>query len=368
MSDVISFSHTAKLPRDSHTDNHDDDDDDDDIEVMCGTDLDDFNDLNDSVSGGDKDSSAMIVTAAAAQTQAAVSSLLVFCFTKQAHPSVLLLLLQLCPALVFVSDYSGVLPYYLLQTDTELYRDVLLACVRLSLAVDPDTHELISPARHNFSWHHYLVNSMYKVADLLEEFSSRIPQLAEAVDAHGRPALGVANTANKRLLLARMYFFGRYNIQSGSAEHMSATCKLHFAEWVGSSNDSDNESSSIVSRRVALKFMKNKAQFLSEVSHRQEKQLDGRYVMSMIASHDSDTDPEYRQETIRRGFSEYPYLVVMDAADRNLQSIMKHERLKEKQELLRLTVADVLRCLVYMHGKGLLHADIKRKWPPIFLT
>ena len=58
----------------------------------------------------------------------------------------------------------------------------------------------------------------------------------------------------------------------------------------------------------------------------------------------------------------------MDAADRNLQSIMKHERLKEKQELLRLTVADVLRCLVYMHGKGLLHADIKRKWPHIFVT
>ena len=44
-----------------------------------------------------------------------------------------LMLLELCPELVFVPDAFGSVPYHLLQSLGPRYQDVLLTCVRLSL-------------------------------------------------------------------------------------------------------------------------------------------------------------------------------------------------------------------------------------------
>ena len=137
-----------------------------------------------------------------------------------------------------------------------------------------------------------------------------------------------------------------------NAEHVSATCKLHFADYMAEDGST---------RRVAMKFMKNKDQFITETLHRRAKQLDSKFVIEMMMSYDADNSAVYRKEIVSRGYADYPYLVVMEAADRNLQSILKHERLKEKPELLRGIFISIVRCVMYLHSKGLIHGDIKRK-------
>ena len=221
-----------------------------------------------------------------------------------------------------------------------------MQCVRLSLAVDP--------ARHQYSWHHYVANFAFGVEAILDECQCQsetmVLELSEQLDAHGRRAVDVASLRNRRLIMQSIYYFGVFNIKVGCAEHTSDTCKLHFAQMV----DQDENT-----RNVALKFMKNRDQFQLEIRLRQEHLLESEFVVGVICSYDSDADPAYRRETTRRGFAEFPYLVVMDAADRNLHNIVKHERLMEDVMLTRTYFWQILQALIHMWNKGLVHCDLK---------
>jgi hypothetical protein len=95
-------------------------------------------------------------------------AMLSFCFQKLAHPSVLLQLLQWCPALVFVPDYFGTLPYYTLQADVSQYQDVILRCIYL--CVFSDDKEVVAPARHRCSLHHFMAHATHTqhVEDVLD--------------------------------------------------------------------------------------------------------------------------------------------------------------------------------------------------------
>ena len=75
-------------------------------------------------------------------------------------------------------------------------------------------------------------------------------------------------------------------------------------------------------RPVALKFMRHRDQFTREVEVRTKGQLDGTYVVSVLRCHDPDTDVDYAGEVQRKGLSKYPYLVVMDAGERNLADVL----------------------------------------------
>ena len=260
------------------------------------------------------------------------------------------LLLEVCPSLLFVTDRNGAVPYHLLQSRADLYQDLLVTCVRLSLAVDQTTGRPTDPAAHQYCWHHYLANFSVGVEALLDEFQPRVLELSEQLDANGRRAVDVASLRNRQLIMKRIYYHGLFNIKLGPAEHMSATCKLHFAVQVTEDG----------SRNVAMKFMKNRNQFLAELSFRRDQSLDPKYVMGVVCSFDSDSDPEYRQEAVRRGFAEYPYLVVMDAADRNFQAILMHEQLLEKLPLVKTYFTFVVKSVMHMHSKGLIHTDLKR--------
>ena len=128
------------------------------------------------------------------------------CFRYRAHSSsVFELLLEVCPSLLCVPDTSGAVPYHLLQSRADLYQDLLVTCVRLSLAVDPTTGRPTDPAAHQFCWHHYLAHFSVGVEALLDEFQPRVLELAEQLDANGRRAVDVASLRNRQLIMKRIY-------------------------------------------------------------------------------------------------------------------------------------------------------------------
>lgn len=115
------------------------------------------------------------------------------------------------------------------------------------------------------------------------------------------------------------------------AHHSSATCQLHLATDHGDGM-----------RPVALKFMKHRDQFAREVEVRTKGQLDGAYVVSVLRCHDPDADVDYAVEVQRKGLSKYPYLVVMDAGERNLADVLNKVHIRDLLHTVCLPFACVL--------------------------
>lgn len=116
-------------------------------------------------------------------------------------------------------------------------------------------------------------------------------------------------------------------------------------------------------RRVVLKLMKNFDQYSREKSSRRND-LDSKTVIELLPEPDLDVlaaDISSLNRSLGHGvtltFEEYRYCLVMPAADRNLDSILRFE---SPSIGLRLGyVEDVIDCLLSMHSRGLMHGDIK---------
>ena len=68
----------------------------------------------------------------------------------------------------------------------------------------------------------------------------------------------------------------------------------------------------------------------------------------------------FRSDAVAKGFADYPYCVVMEAATQSLRRIIDHEFIAgfdvhKKKEIFR----DVTVCLKHMHDKYVIHGDIK---------
>lgn len=50
-------------------------------------------------------------------------------------------------------------------------------------------------------------------------------------------------------------------------------------------------------------------------------------MISILRCHDGELDPLFQEEVVRRGLHNYPYCIVMPAAERNLQTIISAERI-----------------------------------------
>ena len=73
--------------------------------------------------------------------------------------------------------------------------------------------------------------------------------------------------------------------------------------------------------------MRNRDQFLRELSVRDSCRFSEEFVMGCIRGHNGDDDPLYYTEVTSKGFAEYPYCLVMAAADRNLHAVLSHEHI-----------------------------------------
>jgi len=191
---------------------------------------------------------------------------------------------------------------------------VVTALLAAALPVDASTKLPRPPHEHGCCWVTAVQYDRYapSVGEILAQHALLAAELAGALDAEGRRAVDIASPTCKRLLLQCLHFFKRYEVQSLSrAHHSSATCQLHLATDHGDGM-----------RPVALKFMRHRDQFTREVEVRTKGQLDGTYVVSVLRCHDPDTDVDYAGEVQRKGLSKYPYLVVMDAGERNLADVL----------------------------------------------
>ena len=186
-----------------------------------------------------------------------------------------------------------------------------------------------------------------ETTELMDKHLNRIHLLANAKDRIGRRAIDIASPDYRQGLLERMYFCKRYEFREGPPEHISETCVVLIAK-------DQNENGNL----VALKFMRNKTQFLQEIAVRQLGKFDLKYVIGLETSHDGDIDQAFKEESLMKGF--HPYCIVMPAAERNLAAVIAHEHIAGRDwDSIRLISRQLCDALNHMHNLGYVHGDVK---------
>lgn len=268
------------------------------------------------------------------------------------HKDIISALVQGYPEAAWVRDMNGQLPIQksMDSTETESYVSILL---QYNLPVDRKTGLPVHDP--DCIWTQMLQTTppdkyLHAVEATLELVSDLVDDLAGALDKHGRKALDIATPKCKQLIQTHLHFYGRYELKPGPAEHQSATCIVRLAV-----DYSDQH------RPVALKLMRNRDQFLRELSIRTMGGLSEDYVIGIIRHHDGDEDEKFLAETKRKkGYDGYRYCLVMSAADRNLAAVLSHEHIAGKDwESIKTIARQITHCLGYMHSKELIHGDIK---------
>jgi serine/threonine protein kinase len=157
----------------------------------------------------------------------------------------------------------------------------------------------------------------------------------------------------------QLQFMGRFILKGDQHEYKSATCAVFIATDV----EGDTK------RPVALKFMKNVSEFEQEKSSRRklkEAAADelSAFVVDITQSFDCSHAP-FKQSlnsgsnfVINSKLQEYPSLIVMPAADRNLRAIMDNERITDPA-VIKSMFHDILRAVKFLHDSGVIHGDIK---------
>jgi hypothetical protein len=207
---------------------------------------------------------------------------------------------------------------------------------------------------HDHWWIHVLSSTADQYVDavdmVLNDYVQHVQMLADCADQNGRKAVDIATLEYKKCILSHIYFFGRYELKPGPSEHQSATCIVRLA----------TDHHDPLKGMVALKFMHNKDQFDRELNIRKTYDLAGEFVLGALHSHDGDLDPKYRIEAERKGYKEYPYCLVLPSADRNLSSMLVHERIAGREwDTIRSICMQIAKALGHMHSKGLIHGDVK---------
>jgi hypothetical protein len=209
----------------------------------------------------------------------------------------------------------------------------------------------VEPDYHNFVWveiNHY--DSCANVVErILNDFPAIALNLIYAEDEHDRKVINMATKECKQKMLDFLYLFKRYEITTANRpHHQSDTSLLHFAIERETKN------------RVALKFLNQKEHFLREVENRKSVHLSPEFVIDVIETYDIDSDENIKREIKRKGFSAFPYVTVMPAADRNLQSIIANEAIAGQDwDRIRFIAIDILNAMDHFHKQGIVHCDIK---------
>ena len=244
--------------------------------------------------------------------------------------------------------------------------EVLYALILNSLHFDVTTGVVKEdPADHDYAWMDLVQHSedvVCKVVDqIVSEYDVYIDLLADALDGSGRRCIDIASPRCRAIISSAMYLHKRFELQVGPPEHKSATSLVRFAV----DHRLDEVTGVDCHARVALKFMKNRDQFLAEIETRSSADFSSEFVLMILASFDGDAieDPQeqlFRASAVKKGYSDYPYCLVMDVADTNLQSYILKQNIagNDWDEIKRITKS-LCYCLRHVHDKFIMHGDIK---------
>jgi serine/threonine protein kinase len=222
----------------------------------------------------------------------------------------------------------------------------------------------------------------------VRQYVTDYPELIEAKDVLGRLAKDVATPANKAIMRSISLVHGRYRVTACTPLHMSATCFVYEALDELHKDDEGNE----VPIKVVLKLMKTAAQFVQEISAREQAQFDTSHVVSIwkyhaagvsmsssISSSPSSSSlpaadvPDVSNEVfgkaskvisegklLPRGLVEQFHLVVLPFGERNMYAALKHERFAgHDMRAVKHIFSSIVRCVEGMHSQGFIHGDIK---------
>jgi serine/threonine protein kinase len=176
--------------------------------------------------------------------------------------------------------------------------------------------------------------------------------LGQTEDELGRKAVNIASGECQRVLRESTYLFKRYELLTlQNPHHKSATCIIHIAVDHGADGGE---------KQVALKFMSHRDQFDKEVSVREAAGLDPKYVISILRTHNGDEDGSFLVAMRRLGFDSYPYCLVMEKADRNLQVSVQSDGYAGKDwEKIRGIARQLCHSVQHLHQHRVVHGDIK---------
>lgn len=157
-------------------------------------------------------------------------------------------------------------------------------------------------------------------------------------------------------------WFGRYRKVETRAEHQSSSCYVFkvIDELDGG-------------KRVALKLMRNRDQFLREVKIRQEAALHAEFIIPVLRSHPEISDIENIEQMmippeeesidssqLTKASVEKMFCIVMPLAERNLFVASKQERFAGKDwSTVKAICSQLLQATDHLHGNGIIHGDIK---------
>ena len=196
------------------------------------------------------------------------------------------------------------------------------------------------------------------MAIVLDGFRDRAVMLANATDSTGRSSKDIAGQRCKELIYRRLYLAERYEI-TGSPVHQTVTSLVVLAV--------DHVDGLLVEGPlVALKFMKHEDQYRREVDIRMTECFDEQFVIPILIHHDGNGDVNnalFRDDAVLKGYVEYPYCIVMEAATSDLKEVVNHRAIagKDWEEIKRMT-RQLANALIHIHEKGIVHGDLKRKF------
>jgi len=269
-------------------------------------------------------------------------------------------LLATYPQSTHEKDKEGRVPLCL-AFDSKASNEVLASLLLLDLPLYIDERDgSVVPQAHAGSWTLAMDHpdaTVEQVSFLVKTVFDKLPSLAQkeltcAKDENGRDAISICTSDVRALMNTYLLFLGQYQLQSGPPEHKSATAIVSYA--FDHSHDPP--------LRVALKFMRHKGQFEREMSSRANSNLDGSYVLPVMHSYNSDElDQEYSQGLARLGYSDYPYCLVLPAADRSLTDIIGKERIVGGRDVKAVgkIAVQLVRALEHVHSKSRIHGDVK---------
>ena len=223
---------------------------------------------------------------------------------------------------------------------------------------------------HGYGWTYLLSDTQDKYVDavnvILDRYSVSMNYMQLLCDTPTETGIMAGQVATPRCLaaiMARLHYFSRYQVQQGGVAHESDNSVVRLAIdhshlFEGPVTEKKCEEKKVV--KVAIKFMRHRVQYDREVTLRSSVAFDERYVVPLLASHDGDADPAYKAETVKKGVAQYPYLITMVQAERDLLSAIQHEHFAGRDfELVKLYARQILEALVHLHAAGILHGDIK---------
>eukprot|EP00984_Skeletonema_dohrnii_P026510 scaffold15874_cov77-Skeletonema_dohrnii-CCMP3373.AAC.5 len=294
-----------------------------------------------------------------------------------------------------------------------------------------------TPVEHSGSWHTCISYSTETATDVVRGvlldsdeqwdvydgggFGKHIHALADAHDADGRPALGLASKESRELIYEYLLFCGRYKLQIGPPEYRTKTSVVLRAQDLAEQADygvifdkADNDGNGKLDRKelnsiagsigldpdlflmdsgkttttiskeefvaackrqlgdgpreVVIKLMKSKDHWERECNARKDHELESKYVVSALpnipseeaianAVRNGEGGLDIIREKYLNGIEVGEHAFVMDAADRNMSQMFNQEQ--PTLDTMRAMLREVFEAVQHMHDKNLMHGDIK---------